>query len=77
MEIMRYQRRDSQEWLMQVFQCRAAKIGGVIRRQIIDVEREVGADAFVAEVRRRGFRLIRTSHYYVIICDDGPIQLIC
>ncbi|WP_394177528.1 N-(5'-phosphoribosyl)anthranilate isomerase [Yoonia maritima] len=74
---MRYQRRDSQEWLMQVFQCRATKIGGVIRRQIIDVEREVGADAFVGEVRRRGFRLIRTNHYYVIICDDGPIRLIC
>ncbi|WP_106744530.1 N-(5'-phosphoribosyl)anthranilate isomerase [Yoonia maritima] len=74
---MRYHRRDGRDWLAQIFQCRAAIIGGVIRRQIIDVEREIGTDALIAEVKRRGFRMIRTNNYYVIICNDGAIELIC
>ncbi|PRY78288.1 hypothetical protein CLV80_104256 [Yoonia maritima] len=74
---MRYHKRDRRDWLAQIFQCRAATIGGVIRRQVIDVEREIGTDALIAEVKRRGFRMIRTHQYYVIICNDGPIELIC
>lgn len=65
-----------QDWLEQVFQCRAAETGGVIRRQAIDVEREVGETVFVAAVMRRGFRLIRTRHHFVVVCDRGPIEII-
>ena len=52
-------------------------IGGVIRRQIVDVDREVGIPRFVAEVARRGFRLIRTQHHFIIVCDSGPVEVIC
>lgn len=65
-----------QEWLDQVFKSRAAETGGVIRRQVADVEREVGSAALVHEVRRRNFRLIRTRAHYVIVCDPGPIHQI-
>ena len=65
-----------QDWLDQVFQCRAVETGGIIKRQIVDVDREVGRDAFVAEVRRRRFRLLRTRAHYVIVCDPGPIDLL-
>ncbi|MCC5975704.1 MAG: N-(5'-phosphoribosyl)anthranilate isomerase [Rubellimicrobium sp.] len=68
--------RRSYDWLDQVFTARAAETGGVIRRQVRDVDREVGAQVFEAEVRRRGFRLLRTRHHYIVVCDSGPIDLI-
>lgn len=68
--------RHANDWLAQTFDCRAAEIGGIIRRQARDVEREVGRDAFVAEVKRRGFRLIRTRSYYIVVCESGPIDLV-
>lgn len=64
------------EWLAKVFHCRAAWSGGLIRRQIIDVEREVGHLAFEAAVKERGFRLIRTRHYYVIVCGPDEIEVL-
>ena len=64
------------DWLAQVFQCQAMRSSRVIRRQVIDVKREVGVNAFVAEVGRRRFRLIRTDTHFVIICNDGPIELV-
>jgi hypothetical protein len=66
--------RRSYDWLDQVFINRAAESGGIIKRQIIDVDREVGRAAFEAEVKRRGFSLIRTRTHYVIVCDKGPIE---
>ncbi len=77
MKHMRIINRDGTDWLSQVFQCRAVEIGGVIRRQVVDVEREVGVPQFVQEVKRRGFRLIRTSNHFVIVCDNGPIEVVC
>jgi len=64
------------DWLSQVFQCQAARNGGIIRRQVVDVEREVGVHAFVTEVSRRRFRLVRTHHHFVVICNDGPIEVV-
>jgi len=64
------------DWLASVFHCRAAQTGGIIRRQIVDVEREIGRRTFEAEVRRRGFRLVRTRHHYVVVCDPGPVDVV-
>lgn len=69
--------RNSEEWLKRVFECRAVDKGGVIKRQALDVEREVGHAVFVAAVRNRGCRLIRTRHHPVILCDQGPIEMQC
>lgn len=71
---LRYPR--GQEWLDQIFQSRAVETGGVIKRQVVDVDREIGRDALIAEVRRRGFRMIRTRAHFVIVCDPGPIDLV-
>ena len=68
--------RQANDWLDSVFHCRATSTGGVIRRQVMDVEREVGRRTFEKEVRRRGFRLLRTRHHYIIVCDDGPIDVV-
>lgn len=63
-------------WLDQVFRARAARTGGVIIRQIRDVEREVGLPRLEHEVRRRGFHLLRTETHYLIICNSGSLQVI-
>lgn len=76
MDMTSYKRARGQDWLDQVFKSRAVETGGVIRRQIADVEREVGRAALISEVRRRNFRLIRTRAHFVIVCDPGPVQQI-
>ena len=48
-------------WLEQVLSSGEARKGGVVKRQIRDVERLVGRDAFLAAVERRGSRRCRTA----------------
>lgn len=68
---------QGQDWLDQVFRAKSVAFGGVIRRRINDVEREVGHAAFEREVRRRGFHLLRSGKHYVVICHNGPIEILC
>lgn len=77
MQDMRFIKPLGHDWLTQIFQCQAAHTGGVIRRRVIDVDREVGIPAFLAEIEKRGFRLIRTQQHFIIVCDNGPIEVVC
>ncbi len=63
-------------WIQQIFASQAARRGGVVRRSIAWVDREVGRDRFLEEVRCRGFRLIRTADQFIVICHRGPIELV-
>jgi hypothetical protein len=63
-------------WIAQLFGTRTAREGGVVRRSVAWVEREVGHDRFIAEVRHRGFRLIRAGGQYVVICTPEPVQVL-
>jgi hypothetical protein len=71
------QRPLGQDWLDQIFRAKAAASGGVIRRSIRDVEREIGRDALELEVRRRGFHLLECGPHFVIVCSPAPIRVIC
>lgn len=64
-------------WLTRLFAAKAARRGGVLRRAVRDVEREVGSDALAAEVRARGFHLIECGGQFVIICNPGHMRVIC
>ena len=66
-----------QDWLDQVFRAKAAQTGGVVRRKIADVEREIGRDALELAVRRRGYHLIECDRDFVIICSGAPLRVIC
>ena len=66
-----------QDWLDQIFRAKAAHRGGVVRRKIADVEREVGRNALELEVRRRGFHLIECDRDFVILCTAAPLNIIC
>lgn len=61
-------------WLEQLLSSGEARSGGVVKRQIRDVERLVGRDAFLAEVERRGFQVVQNNRHFVISCNMMPIR---
>jgi len=61
-------------WLAQVFRSAEARKGGVVKRQIRDVERIVGRDAFAREVARRGFQAVENGRHFVVFCNSAPIR---
>ena len=65
-----------QMWLNQVFSSGEAMKGGVVKRQIRDVERLVGRDLFAAELRRRGYRSVENGRHFVIFCNGKPIRVV-
>ena len=63
-------------WLSQIFSSDTARKGGVVKRQIRDIERLVGHKAFIAEVNRHGFQVVENGRHYVIFCNQLPIRLV-
>ncbi len=62
-------------WIGQVFSAKQAR-GGVVRRAVHWVDREIGQDRFVHEVRARGFHLLRAGDQFIVICDARPVQVL-
>jgi hypothetical protein len=63
-------------WLIQLFSARSVAEGGIVRRKVSDVERLVGRDRFLGEIRRRGFRAIENSGHFVIFCNVDPVRIL-
>lgn len=63
-------------WMAQIFSSAEARRGGVVKRQIRDVERLVGRDGFLNEVHRRGFQVVENGRHFVIFCNHDPICLL-
>ena len=61
-------------WIAHLFNSQAAREGSVIRRQVRDVERYVGRDVFLAEMRRRGFPVVENAGQFIIFCNQAPIR---
>ncbi len=66
---------DPDMWIRLIFSAQAAK-GGVVRRSIAWVDREVGRDRFFAEVRQRGFHLLASSNQFIVICNRDPVTML-
>ena len=62
------------QWLTQVLGAEEARRGGVLKRQVRDVERLVGRAAFVAELERRRFQAVENARHFVIFCNRLPIR---
>lgn len=60
-----------------MFDAKSASRGGVIRRAVRDVEHEIGREAFVSEVRARGFHLVEIGGQFIVICNDGQMKVHC
>ena len=66
---------DPDAWIDLVFSAKAAQ-GGVMRRAIGWVAREVGHDRVIAEVQRRGFHLLMTQTPCIVVCNAEPVRMI-
>ena len=64
------------DWLEAVFSAKSARFGGVIRRKVSWVEKEIGRDAFEREVRKRGFRMLEAGNQLIVVCNSGPIKIV-
>lgn len=65
-----------ERWLRHLFSAKAARDGGVVRRQTRDVERIVGLEAFHRELRRRGYRAAINGNQIVIFCNRSEVRII-
>ena len=61
-------------WISQLFTSQAAREGAVVRRKIRDVDRFVGREFFLGEMRRRGFSVVENAGQFVIFCNCEPIR---
>ncbi|MBA4350198.1 MAG: N-(5'-phosphoribosyl)anthranilate isomerase [Rhodobacter sp.] len=66
---------SSETWITLIFSAKAA-VGHVIRRNVAWIDREVGRDRFIAEVRQRGFHLLQTADQFIVVCHSGPVHLL-
>lgn len=64
-------------WLLQLFSAKTAREGGIVRRQIKDVERIIGRANFEYELRRRGYHAVENAGQYVIFCNNESVRLFC
>lgn len=69
------------EWIEQIFEAKAAKTGGTVRRKISSVEKHASLADLQEAVVDRDFHLVRIgdrqSGQYVVLCNKGTIKLIC
>jgi hypothetical protein len=65
--------RANPSWCARIFDAKSARRGGIVRRAVRDVDREIGRAAFVDEVSRRGFHLIECGGQYIVICNAGQL----
>lgn len=61
-------------WLKDLFASKAVQEGAVIRRKARDIERFVGMDRFMSEIKRRGFQVVENSGQIVIFCNCAPVR---
>ena len=72
---MEHRRTPADLWIAEIFAAKAAENGGVIRRNRLWVENEIGRDRFMAEVRTRGFHLLETGQQLIVVCHKGAIHM--
>jgi hypothetical protein len=65
---------DAEIWIANLFSSQAAREGAVIRRKCRDVERYVGRERFLDDMRRRGFAVVENAGQFVIFCNREPIR---
>ena len=65
---------SADHWVSHLFTSQAAREGGVIRRKVRDVERFVGRNLFLEEMKRRGFPVVENAGQFVIFCNREPIR---
>lgn len=63
-------------WISQIFDCQAARHGGIVRRSIASVIDYASIDRLHAEVLRRGFHMVESGDQFVIFCNCGDLKIV-
>jgi hypothetical protein len=64
-------------YLDEMFQAKAVKEGGIVRRYKGNVDRFVPFHRLLSRVQREKFHLVEVGDQYIIICNPGQIKLHC
>jgi hypothetical protein len=64
-------------WVAQIFAAKSVTKGAVIRRSLSWIDREIGRERFLAEVRSRDFHVVETGGQWIVICNPGHFRVIC
>nr|WP_298293720.1 N-(5'-phosphoribosyl)anthranilate isomerase [uncultured Litoreibacter sp.] len=64
------------QWFRNLFSCKAAVDGGVVRRKVRDMERMVGRQRFYHEIERRGFSAIENGGQVVVFCNGSALRIV-
>lgn len=65
-----------EQWMAGVFSSQSARDGRVLRRKLDHIDRYVGRDRFVTELRRRGFHAVENSGQMIIFCNNEPVRVV-
>ena len=63
-------------WMRQIFDAKAARDGGIVRRNLEDVERILGRPRFERELIRRGYHAVENAGQIIVFCNNEPIRLL-
>ncbi|WP_254695871.1 N-(5'-phosphoribosyl)anthranilate isomerase [Palleronia sp. THAF1] len=68
--------RTSAHWLDRIFSAKAVAKGAIVRRSVGWVEKEIGRDRLIAEVKRRRFHMVESGGQFVIFCHRGLMRVV-
>jgi hypothetical protein len=63
-------------WIVHLFSAKSVAEGGTVRRKVSDVERLIGRERFLYEVRRRGFRAVENAGQFIVFCNREPVYVL-
>ncbi len=65
-----------EKWIVHLFSAKSVAEGGTVRRKVADVERLIGRERFLYEVRRRGYRAVENAGQFVVFCNCEPVYVL-
>jgi hypothetical protein len=65
-----------EKWIVHLFSAKSVAEGGTVRRKVNDIERLIGRDHFLHEVRRRGFRAVENAGQFIVFCNREPVCIL-
>ena len=63
-------------WLEKLFSVKSAEEGGVVRRSVRSVERDIGREVLAEAARARGFHLVECGGQFIVICNPGLLKVV-
>ena len=65
-----------EEFLDALFDCDDARAGGIVQLSHLDMERFVGREAFIADMKARRYTALLNRGQIFVICNNKDLRLI-